>query len=171
MQTNYIYNIDELINQIPEDIVNRIIPYTYSVQNKELLYDISHFINSKNYIINVYCNVLVFNHPKPMEWLEHDLYVYINNNMFYSDETYIGIYEIFKRNYCLRNKSTGELSEIVRKMNEKIINKSIINFDDKEYDYILIKSVNRMWSHLTIDERQGFIKMCNQKVYLYSEAN
>ena len=36
----------ELISKLPEDIVNRIIPYTYNIQTKNLLEDIIHYNNS-----------------------------------------------------------------------------------------------------------------------------
>ena len=44
----------ELISKLPEDIVNRIIPYTYNIQCKELLEDVVHYNNSLRRIIKIY---------------------------------------------------------------------------------------------------------------------
>ena len=74
-----------------------------------------------------------------------------------------------KRNYRLKDKSRHEVNEIISKMNSKIVNVSVNGFSN-DYDYILNKSINMMWSHLNVEERQGFIRLCNQKALLYSNA-
>ena len=42
------------------------------------------------------------NYPKPLEWLEHDLFVYLNNDLIGGDEYVIGINEIFKKKLSLK---------------------------------------------------------------------
>ena len=167
MSKKYIYNVDEILDKMPLDIVREIIPYTYQIQNNTLLEDIKHFVNSKKYILKMYNETLIFNYPKPLEWLEHDLFVHLNNDLIGGDEYIIGINEILKRNYRLKDKSRHEVNEIISKMNSKIVNVSVNGLTD-EYDYVLNKSINMMWSHLNVEERQGFIRLCNQKALLYS---
>ena len=46
------------INKLPNDIINHIIPYTYNVQNKILLNDITNYVETKNKIIKLNYNYL-----------------------------------------------------------------------------------------------------------------
>ena len=46
------------INNLPNDIINIIIPYTYNVQNKILLNDIENYVETKNKIIKLNYNYL-----------------------------------------------------------------------------------------------------------------
>ena len=42
------------MNKLPTDIINHIIPYTYNLQNKDILSDIKNYVESKNEVFQSY---------------------------------------------------------------------------------------------------------------------
>jgi len=101
--------MDNFIHKLPIDIVLRIIPYTYNLQNKNLLEDIIHFKETKTKLIELYneywIKFLQSTDPEEgLNWLINDIVAYANNfnaTMYgYKDN----FYNIFKRNVFLQSK-------------------------------------------------------------------
>lgn len=99
--------MDNFIQKLPTDIILRIIPYTYNLQNKYLLEDIIHFKETKTNLIELYNNywieLLHSNDPEEgLNWLINDIIAYAN----YFNATMYGykdnFYNIFKRNVFLQ---------------------------------------------------------------------
>ena len=101
--------MNNFIQKLPIDIILRIIPYTYNLQNKNLLEDIIHFKETKTKLIELYNNywIELLHSTDPEEglgWLINDIVAYANNfnaTMYgYKDN----FYNIFKRNFFLQSK-------------------------------------------------------------------
>lgn len=101
--------MDVLMNKLPTDIVLHIIPYTYQLQNKNLLDDIIDFTRSKTILFELYHKywIIGMQYHDPNEdkyWLINDIHAYANNykaSMYgYVDK----FYNIFKRNKYLKTK-------------------------------------------------------------------
>ena len=65
---------ESLIKRLPEEVINNIIPYTYSLQPKELLLDIRSFSSDFQMVMD--CYYIHYNE----RILLHDLHVYCTNN-------------------------------------------------------------------------------------------
>lgn len=77
----------ELLELLPHDIINKIISYTYNIQNKELLNDIKSFYSTKYEIKNKY--ILKYNSLiTRYNWYEYNN-LYINYIYCLVDELYI----------------------------------------------------------------------------------
>lgn len=94
------------IEKLPIDIVFRIIPYTYQLQNKDLLYDITNYKKTKTILSDLYYDYWIVNMQSQTEedlnWLFNDLVAYMNNynaTMFGYVDTF---YNIFRRNRFLQ---------------------------------------------------------------------
>jgi hypothetical protein len=100
--------MDVLMNKLPMDIVLQIIPYTYQLQNKNLLDDIIDFTKSKTILFELYHKYWIIgmqyhdNTNEDKYWLINDIHAYANNyraTMYgYLDK----FYNIFKRNKFLK---------------------------------------------------------------------
>lgn len=96
----------KFIEKLPIDIVFRIIPYTYRLQNKDLLYDIINYKKTKTILFDLYYDFWIVNmHSQTEEdlnWLINDLFSYANDynaTMYgYVDK----FYNIFRRNRFLQ---------------------------------------------------------------------
>lgn len=96
----------KFIEKLPIDIVFRIIPYTYRLQNKDLLYDITNYKKTKSILSDLYYDYWIVNMQSQTEedlnWLFNDLVAYMNNyhaTMFGYVDTF---YNIFRRNRFLQ---------------------------------------------------------------------
>jgi hypothetical protein len=98
--------MNNFIQRLPMDIVLQIIPYTYNLQNKDLLKDIIHYKETRTLLLELYHNFwiikLQMQDPEDdLYWLINDIVAYANNNkptMFgYNDN----FYNIFRRNIFL----------------------------------------------------------------------
>jgi len=76
----------ELIQKLPNDIIRRIIPYTYHVQPKILLEDIENYHQSYHMLIQGYRETFSefpcdrCGHPC-FNWIINDIFGWLNNNM------------------------------------------------------------------------------------------
>lgn len=73
-----------IIQRLPMDIILRIIPYTYNVQNKELLNDIIHFNTTRVFLMELYFSYWIkysyLIHEDDLCWLVNDMLGYMNNH-------------------------------------------------------------------------------------------
>jgi hypothetical protein len=114
--------MNQLIKKLPLDIVLRIIPYTYNVQNNNLLNDIYNYTETKITLLALYhqCWIIERQMSDPEEdknWLINDIFAYANN---YNASMYGYIdkfYNIFKRNIFLRTKE--QIDKYVDKLEQK----------------------------------------------------
>ena len=94
------------IDRLPIDIVFKIIPYTYSLQNKNVLHDIVNFAETKKTLLKLYHSYWVENNQEDEDknWLINDIFAYANDyhaTMYgYVDK----FYRIFERHVCLQNQ-------------------------------------------------------------------
>ena len=143
----------ELISKLPEDIVNRIIPYTYKIQSKKLLEDINHYNNSLSRIIKIYkksiwCplpeNFYIETYSPYKSGLLFDLctYTYLHGDMF------IGDVNIWDRSIAF-NKFKGY--------------KNRNHFDSRP----MKRKIKIIWGLMTIEERDNFINLrINEKDFI-----
>lgn len=132
----------EFIQKLPMDIVLQIIPYTYNLQNKNLLCDIINYNQTKNKLLELYkffCTIETQRDESEeyKYWLKRDLFIYANNyNLRLYDDKF---YNILKRNIFLQP--------------EKNIYKYITNLQKKE----LSTQINILLALLNIDERNELL--------------
>jgi len=136
--------MNKFINRLPLDIVLEIIPYTYHLQNKNLLDDIINYNETKTLLFEFYYKYWIIERQSldPEEdknWLINDIFAYANDynaTMYgYVDK----FYNIFKRHIFLQT-------------NEKIY-KYVYNLEKKE----VISQINIFLGLLTIKERNDII--------------
>jgi hypothetical protein len=145
----------EIIKRLPEDIINLIIPYTYSVQSKELVDDIQSYFSKKKIINTIYYGIWFDSHEEYADknWLINDLISFANDynaTMFGYKESF---YNIFSRNIMLKN-------------DENKVNNYIIHLENENVE----KQINICWGLFTPEEREDFIEIANMKLKL-SERN
>ena len=136
--------MNNFINRLPLDIVLQIIPYTYHLQNKNLLDDIINYNETKKLLFELYHKHWIIERQSldPEEdknWLINDIFAYANdyNATMYG---YVdNFYNIFKRNICLQT-------------NEKIY-KYVYDLEKKE----VVTQINIFLGLLTMKERNDII--------------
>jgi hypothetical protein len=120
--------MDVLMNRLPKDIVLHIIPYTYQLQNKNLLEDIVNFTESRKILFELYHKywIIGMQYHDPNEdkyWLINDIHAYANNykaTMYgYLDK----FYNIFKRNKYL--KTNEDIDNYVSNLEKKDVSSQI----------------------------------------------
>jgi len=114
--------MDKFISRLPTDIVLRIIPYTYKIQNKNLLMDITNYYATKKVLYTLYHDLWIIERQSPdpnddKNWLINDILGYTNNDIAtmwgYTDH----FYNIFKRNKYLQ--SNEEIDKYVHNLRQK----------------------------------------------------
>ena len=135
----------ELITKLPLDIILYIIPYTYHLQNKDLLTDIKSYTETKTLLSNYYYNYwIIFMQSQELQdkyWLINDLFAYANNynpTMYGYDEQF---YNIFKRNTFLQSNED--------------INRYILNLEKKD----VCSQINVFLGMLTPEQRNDLINL------------
>jgi len=146
----------DFIQKLPTDIVLRIIPYTYNVQNKYLLDDIINYKETKTKLLELYYEywIIKAQSQDPEEdknWLINDIFAYANNyraNMYgYIDK----FYHIFKRNFFLQTN--------------EVIDKYVYNLTKNK----VTTQINIFLGLLTIKERKYIIKRKENMMILLDE--
>lgn len=115
------------IKKLPLDIICKIIPYTYNVQNTILLQDIINYTKLKNILLQYYFNywIIQFEHiePEDKNWLINDIYSYINDDyptmLGYVDK----FYNILKRN--LQLQTIEDVDRYILYLDKKNINSQV----------------------------------------------
>jgi len=135
----------DLIERLPREIILEIIPYTYNVQNKNLLNDIKNYKESKQTVFELYYNCWIIHMGYPIEsledknWVINDLLLYANNNKASMYGYVDKFYNIFKRNiYLQTNKDVDKYANILEKKH-------------------VTTQFNIVFSLLTVEERNNFI--------------
>lgn len=138
------FNLNKFINKLPLDIVLQIIPYTYHLQNKNLLDDIINYNETKTLLFELYHKYWIIERQSldPEEdknWLINDIFAYANDynaTMYgYVDK----FYNIFKRHIFLQT-------------NKKIY-QYVYHLEKKE----VIAQINIFLGLLTMKERNDII--------------
>lgn len=143
--------MDFKFSDLPLDVINQIIPYTYSVQPKVLLEDIRSYYNTKKSIEKIYFNTFYddfFIDDKVDKcWLINDLFAFANDY----NATIFGFvdsfYNIFSRNIMLKNDFEKIKLFISQLENRKIE-----------------LQINIFWGLFTPEERNDFIDIANMKI-------
>jgi hypothetical protein len=119
--------MDNFIKRLPTDIVLQIIPYTYNLQNKDLLNDIINYKKTKSLLLELYYKYWIIDNNEDEQedkyWLINDLIGYANNDeatMFgYVDH----FYNIFKRNNSLQTNEA--VDKYINKLEKKKVETQI----------------------------------------------
>jgi len=144
----------DIIRKLPEDIIQYIIPFTYSIQSKELTHDIKSYYYGKQMITSIYYGIWVdwfdsYEENNDKNWLINDLFSFANDY----NPTMFGLkkcfYNIFLRNIMLKKDENKVISYIVHLENEKV---------DKQ--------INIFWGLFTHEEREDFMEIANMKIQI-----
>ena len=104
-----------IIQRLPMDIISRIIPYTYQIQNKELLKDILHYIPIRQGLFIAYLSYWIkysyLTHQQDLCWLSNDIFGYMNNH----EAIGLGYTSKFM-DICYRNPFLKTPEDVVRYM-------------------------------------------------------
>jgi hypothetical protein len=134
----------DFIQKLPDDIILRIIPYTYNFQNKNLLDDIKNYKETKTILFKLYHQYWIVEAQSvdPDEdkgWLINDIFAYANNYKATMWGYVEKFYQIFKRNISLQTLDA--------------IDKYIYNLEKQS----LSTQINIFLGLLTIKERKDII--------------
>jgi hypothetical protein len=116
------------IQKLPTDIILQIIPYTYNIQNKNLLDDIINYTESKMILLELYYSywILEAQSVDPEEdknWLINDIFAYANNYNAIMWGYIDNFYNIFKRNIKLLTKK--EIDKYIDNLQKKSVKTQI----------------------------------------------
>lgn len=136
--------MQNLIQKLPTDIIQKIIPYTYNLQDKTLLDDIVNYKTTRTRIDELYYNcwiVLVgLEQPNDKDWLINDIFAYANDYKATMNGYVEKFYRIFYRNPRLHN--IEEVNQYVEKLERQEV----------------IAQINIFWGLLTPEERNSIIR-------------
>jgi hypothetical protein len=142
----------DLIRKLPTEIINNIIiPYTYNLQNKNLLEDIVNYKNTRVKIDEIYYNFWIIylenENPEDKYWMINDLFIYANDYNPTINGYVEKFYRIFYRNTRLQSITT--VNKYVEQLEKKQVNSQI----------------NILWGLLIPTERNAIIidsqRRCN----------
>jgi hypothetical protein len=144
----------DFIDRLPIDIVLQIIPYTYNIQNKELLNDIVSYKETHSLLSELYYNYwIVYTQEEPEEdrnWLINDIIGYANNDIGTMYGHVDKFYTIFKRNIFLKTEKA--IDKYVKKLDKNNVNTEI----------------NIFLGLLQANEREEFINSVKDKLTIIS---
>lgn len=136
--------MDKFIRRLPNDIILQIIPYTYNVQNKNLLEDIQDYKQTKKKLLEIYYQFWMIemdsqNINEYSDWLINDLFGYANDYRPIMYGYVDHFYEIFKRYKFLQKNTT--------------VAKYVYNLERNK----IPTQINIFLGLLTIHERKEFV--------------
>jgi hypothetical protein len=135
--------LQSIFSRLPTDMINYIIPYTYNVQDKNLLDEIQNYVITNMMIRELYYQEWVINmaawQSDADDWLINDLFGYANNYIPIAGGNVDKYYNIFYRNIKL--KTEEDVDKYVKYIETKPVSRQI----------------NIFWALLTIQERKEFI--------------
>lgn len=109
------------MNKLPIDIIReKILPYTYQPQSKELCYDIRSFYNIRDYLCKLYYkrwnNAYYYEENADLNWLDNDLGRFCNDDkamMYGFTDNCIAKYS---RIFGLKNSNRKKISNYINKI-------------------------------------------------------
>ena len=135
--------MNKFIHRLPEDIIDYIIPYTYQLQNKQLLCDIKNYKETKDIVLELYYNLWIIymeeTEPEDKYWLINNIIAHINNYKATMYGYVENFYNIFRRNQYLQTYED--------------INNYVSILETKPVD----SQINIIWALLTPKERYDII--------------
>ena len=144
--------MQNLIQKLPIDIIEKIIPYTYNLQDNTLLDDIVNYKTTRTRIDEIYYNCWIIlvesEEPNDKYWLINDIFAYANDYKPTMNGYVEKFYKIFYRNPYLRN--IKEVNRYVEKIEKKTV----------------IAQINIFWGLLTPIERNDIIGAFHRRHYL-----
>ena len=134
----------DFIQRLPIDIILYIIPYTYNLQNKNLLNDIRNYTETRSLLLKTYYEYWIIDaesqdSEEDTNWLINDIMLYTNNDKATMYGYVDNFYNIFKRNVSLHTNNN--------------IDKYIINL----YKKTAKTQINIVLGLLTMNERNDVI--------------
>jgi hypothetical protein len=119
----------ELVQRLPKEVIERIIPYTYEFQDKQLLEDIRNFIETRKTILTLYRTFWIDRwdeiEPEDKNWLINDLHAYANNYKASMYGYVDNFYNILKRNFLLKQKTDTDIDKSIRIIERTPVNRQI----------------------------------------------
>ncbi len=134
-----------LIERLPKDIILKIIPYTYHLQNKNLLNDIINYKETKEFLIEFYYNYWIGNMNYHIQTLE-DKYWLINDLLLFANDNQGSMYGYVDKFYNI-------FGRIINLQTKEDIDKYFLIFEKKH----VINQINIFLGLLTIEERKEFL--------------
>jgi hypothetical protein len=144
--------MNHFIQRLPIDIILQIIPYTYNLQNKNLLNDIINYKETQLLLLDLYQTywIIMYQQLKDSEeskyWLINDIFAYANDNNATIYGYIDNFYNIFKRNISLQTIET--------------IDKYVSNLEEKKVK----TQINIFLGLLNIDERNDLVILFYNKL-------
>jgi hypothetical protein len=136
----------DFIHLLPRDIIQHIIPYTYSCQTPQLIEDIKSNFASKQIISTIYDDrwnyLSQYEENISKNWLNNDLFRYCNEDNITMHGYIDRFYGLFSRHVMLQSGA---------------INKCKVNAFIKNTDNNVTQQINLIWGLLTPRERSEFI--------------
>jgi hypothetical protein len=159
MTTSLEYNLQKIciFCKSNTDIMNIIIPYTYSYKSKELLEDIRSYVDTTNIIRNYYNKWFPYPFLKHSHnyWLNNHIWWYLKEGLSHEDHILflskckrLKIHKIHSRIYKFFNTENNDINTYLRKRFKKFNNLNTSG---------LILNNNMIIGLLTPNERQHFI--------------
>jgi hypothetical protein len=131
------------IKTLSNEIQHKILSYTYSIQPKELLYDIKHYYASKIAIETIYYEIWIDDWgerpPHDKNWLFNDILGYTNEKYAFTTKIVDNFYNMFFRYPLLKTK------------------RSIHIFVKRLFSQRVTKQIKIFWGLLKPHERNDFM--------------
>lgn len=119
--------MEHFVKRLPSDIILQIIPYTYNLQNKDLLNDIVNYKETHTILSELYYNYwIVYAQEDPgsdRNWLINDIFGYANNDVALMYGYVDKFYTIFKRNIFLQTEDV--IDKYVKRLDNGNVNTEI----------------------------------------------
>lgn len=136
--------LSHFMKKLPKDIIDYIIPYTYKLQNKDLLHDIVDYMKTKQKVLELYHTFwIIYIDAGELEdkyWLMNDIIIYANGNNPTNRGYMEHFYHIFGRNSQLYTKEQIDIF--------------VCNLENKYIE----TQINVAWGLLLPNEREHIIE-------------
>jgi hypothetical protein len=135
----------KLLKQLPIELIYHIQKYSYNIQNKDLLVDLTHFLTTKELLYTYYFNywLSIDSDSDFKYYILCDLIGYACNNKTLAFGFNEHFYNIFLKNFSLNNKNK--------------VDKYLVYFDKCTQD----SQINILLGLFTKNERNEFMKSKN----------
>ena len=110
------------LRNLPDDIIRLIIPYTYETQDKSLLQDIRHYVESRQKTLENYKKEFPEQNDAE-DWFINNIFLYSNLEQASMHGYVDNFYNIFHRNPNLKTRT--QVLDYVRRLEEKPVESQI----------------------------------------------